>query len=45
MAYRLPIYLPQPQLGPGGKVFVWAMLRDAPRASTQRADIQWRRSG
>jgi hypothetical protein len=44
-AYRLPIYLPQPALGPDHRVFVWAMLRDAPPGSTQRAQIQWRPSG
>jgi hypothetical protein len=44
-AYQLPIFLPQPRLGPGGRVFVWAMLRDAPQGSIQRAAIQWRPSG
>ncbi len=44
MAYRLPIYLPDPVLSAGHTVLVWAMLRDAPRGSRQAAQIQWRRS-
>ena len=44
-AYRLPIFLPHPVLGPGNTVFVWAMLRDAPQGSAQRAQVQWRASG
>jgi hypothetical protein len=43
-AYRLPIFLPHPVLGPGHAVYVWAMLREAPRGSAQRPDIQWRAS-
>jgi hypothetical protein len=43
-AYRLPIYLPRPALGSDRRVLVWAMLRDAPRGSRQRAEIQWRPS-
>jgi hypothetical protein len=41
-AYRLPVFLPHPTLGAGRQVYVWAMLRDAPRGSTQRAEVQWR---
>ena len=44
MAYRLPIFLPNPVLGPRHTVLVWAMLRDAPQGSRQPAAIQWRRS-
>jgi hypothetical protein len=44
-AYRLPIFIPHPVLGADHVVLVWAMLRDAPRGSTQRAAIQWRPSG
>jgi hypothetical protein len=41
-AYRLPIFLPDPVVRPGGRVLVWAMLRSAPRGTRQRAEIQWR---
>jgi hypothetical protein len=41
-AYRLPIFVPRPVLGPGHRVYVWAMLRDAPRRSSQHPVIQWR---
>lgn len=43
-AYRLPVVLPRPGLGPGRTVTVWAMLRAAPPGSAQRAQIQWRPS-
>jgi hypothetical protein len=43
-AYRLPIFLPHPVLA-DRQVLVWAMLRDAPVGSTQRAEVQWRSSG
>lgn len=41
-AYRLPVFLPRPVLSRDHRVFVWAMLRDAPPGSTQQAEIQWR---
>jgi hypothetical protein len=43
-AYRLPLFLPPPPPGSGRRVLVWAMLRAAPPGTTQRAEIQWRRS-
>jgi hypothetical protein len=44
-SYRLPLWLPQPVLGPGHRVRVWAMLRAAPPHGHQRAQIQWRPGG
>jgi hypothetical protein len=44
-AYRLPIFIPDPVLRPGAKVLIWARLRPAPHAGTQRAEIQWRSDG
>lgn len=41
-AYRLPIFLPDPVVRPGHRVLVWAMLRPAPRGTSQTAQIQWR---
>jgi len=44
-AYRLPLFLPHPALGPGRQVLVWAMLRAARGLGSQVASIQWRPSG
>jgi hypothetical protein len=44
-AYRLPVFIPVPELGPHGTVRVWAMLRPAPRRGLQRAQIQWAAAG
>ena len=41
-SYRLPIFVPAPDTPPGKPMLVWAMLRAAPNATTQRADVQWR---
>jgi hypothetical protein len=41
-SYRLPIFIPDPSVSPGGTITVWGMLRLAPNRSRQRADIQWR---
>jgi hypothetical protein len=41
-AYALPIFIPDPQAGPGGSIGVWAMLRAAANGTAQRAQIQWR---
>jgi hypothetical protein len=40
-SYRLPLFLPDPVLGPGRRVLVWAMLRAA-QDTRQLAQIQWR---
>ena len=40
-AYRLPIYVPNPDFHQGGSVLVWAMLRPAANDTTQKAQIQW----
>ena len=41
-SYRLPLFLPDPVLGSGRRVLVWAMLRAAAHDSGQLAQIQWR---
>ena len=41
-AYRLPIYVPDPNAARGQPVLVWAMLRPAPPDSSQQAQVQWR---
>jgi hypothetical protein len=42
-AYRMPIWIPQPQLaaGTGSRLLVWGQLRAAPHTRAQRALIQW----
>jgi hypothetical protein len=40
-AYRLPIFIPAPAFTAGARLTVWAMLRAAPNATSQRAVIQW----
>jgi hypothetical protein len=42
VAYRLPIFLPDPVRSPGRPTLVWAMLRAAPRNTRQSVQIQWR---
>jgi hypothetical protein len=37
-AYRLPLWIPQPKFAAGKSVYVWGMLRPAPRG---RAKLQW----
>ncbi len=41
-SYRLPIFLPNPTVRAGHKLFVWGMLRLAPNGTRQHAEIQWR---
>ncbi len=41
-SYRLPLFLPDPILGPTGAVLVWGMLRAAPADTRQLAQIEWR---
>jgi hypothetical protein len=41
-SYRLPLFLPDPVLGPRRRVLVWAMLRPAPPDSRQLVELQWR---
>lgn len=41
-SYRLPLFAPNPVLGPTGSVLVWGMLRPARPGTRQRAEIQWR---
>ncbi|MFL5822927.1 MAG: hypothetical protein ACJ764_05735 [Solirubrobacteraceae bacterium] len=41
-SYRLPIFLPDPELKVGHHVHVWAMIRVAPSGAPQQAEIQWR---
>jgi hypothetical protein len=42
VAYRLPLFLPDPVLGHSRRVLVWAMLRAARGKVGQVASIQWR---
>jgi hypothetical protein len=41
-SYRLPVFLPNPVLGPNRSVLVWVMLRAAPQGVRQQASLQWR---
>ena len=41
-SYRLPLFLPDPVLGSGKRVLLWAMLRTAPPGTRQRVFIEWR---
>jgi hypothetical protein len=40
-SYRVPLFVPDPVLSPRRQVLIWAMLRNAPRGSTQQVFIQW----
>jgi hypothetical protein len=44
-AYRMPIWIPQPDTRRGARALVWGQLRAAPHASPQQAYIQWRPRG
>ena len=42
ISYRLPLFLPNPVMGPTGSVLVWGQLRAAPPGIRQQAQIEWR---
>ena len=44
-AYRLPIFISNPNFSSGGPVEVWGMLRAARGVVPQRAVVQWRGAG
>lgn len=41
-SYRLPIFIPDPDVAPGRLIKVWGMLRAAANSTRQHAEIQWR---
>jgi hypothetical protein len=42
VAYRLPIYVPEPRIARGHTLRVWGFVREAPRGVSQRVAIQFR---
>jgi hypothetical protein len=45
VAYRLPVYLPNPRVARGHRLRVWGFVRMAPYGSPQTVQIQLRRTG
>ncbi len=41
-SYRLPLFIPDPVLGAGNRVLVWALLRAAPPGTRQPVLVEWR---
>ncbi|MGI8630642.1 MAG: hypothetical protein ACR2LV_10825 [Solirubrobacteraceae bacterium] len=44
-SYGLPIFIPHPSFAGGARTLIWAMLREAPNGTRQRAQIQFRGRG